>query len=132
MRDTSENFSPMHVLYIDDDLLMHDLLRGMLNRHQVTSAYSMEHAKRVLEYFTPDIIFCDLMMPLDNGITVMRYLRAHPQFNQTHIAVLTAADESLIELASSFNPLVILHKPFDREALINAVEKARSSPTQLP
>jgi len=127
MRDSSENFSPMRVLYVDDDILMHDLLRGMLNRHQVTSAYSMEHAKRVLEYLTPDIIFCDLMMPLDNGFAVMRYLRAQPQFTKIAIVVLTAADDSLIESASAFNPLAVLHKPFERDNLIEVVEQARNN-----
>jgi len=129
MRDASQNLSPMHVLYVDDDILMHELLRGMLNRHQVTSAYSMEHVKRVLEYLTPDIIFCDLMMPLDNGIAVMRYLRSQEQFSKTPIIVLTAADESLIELALSFNPLAVLHKPFERNNLIQAVEQARNNAT---
>jgi len=129
MRDASQNLSPMHVLYVDDDILMHELLRGMLNRHQVTSAYSMEHVKRVLEYLTPDIIFCDLMMPLDNGIAVMRYLRSQEQFSKTPIIVLTAADESLIELALSFNPLAVLHKPFERNKLIQAVEQARNNAT---
>ncbi len=127
MPDVSENLSPMRVLYVDDDILMHDLLRGMLNRHQVTSAYSLEHLKRVLEYLTPDIIFCDLMMPLDNGIAVMRYLRSQEQFSKTPIVVLTAADESLIELARSFNPLAVLHKPFERNNLIEAVEQARNN-----
>jgi CheY-like chemotaxis protein len=130
MSDTNELFSPLKVLYVDDDLLMHDLLRGMLNRHQVTSAYSLEHAKQVLEYLAPDVIFCDLMMPLDNGISVLRHLRTQPEFVRTPVVILTAADESLIETARSFKPTAILQKPFAREALNKIVEQIRSTAQQ--
>lgn len=127
MSDTNELFSPLKVLYVDDDLVMHDLLRGMLNRHQVTSAYSMEHAKQILEYLTPDVIFCDLMMPLDSGISVLRYLRTQPQFVRTPVVILTAADESLIEMARSFKPAAVLQKPFEREMLNKTVDQIRSA-----
>lgn len=130
MSDTKELFSPLKVLYVDDDLLMHDLLRGMLNRHQVTSAYSLEHAKQVLEYLLPDVIFCDLMMPLDSGISVLRFLRTQPEFVRTPVVILTAADESMIETARSFKPTAIMQKPFTRDGLNQIIEQIRSAAQQ--
>lgn len=128
MSATNEPFSPLTILYVDDDLVMHDLLRGMLNRHQVTSAYSLEHAKRVLEYLQPDVIFCDLMMPLDSGISVLRYLRTQPEFVRTPVIILTAADESLIETARSFKPTAILQKPFERATLNKIIDQIKGAP----
>lgn len=123
----SEHFTPLRVLYVDDDLLMHDLMRGMLNRHEITSAYSMEHAQRILEYLTPDLVFCDLMMPLDNGIAVMRYLRNTPKFAHLPIVVVSAADESMLEVARDFNPVAILQKPVERATLNRVVDQVRGT-----
>ncbi|MCU0465272.1 MAG: response regulator [Anaerolineae bacterium] len=123
----SEHFMPLRVLYVDDDLLMHDLMRGMLNRHEITSAYSMEHAQRILEYLTPDLVFCDLMMPLDNGISVMRYLRDTPKFAHLPIIVVSAADESMLQVAKDFNPIAILQKPVERATLNRVVDQVRGS-----
>jgi CheY-like chemotaxis protein len=71
----------MKVLLVDDELQIHSLLRRLLvmEGHQLTAAHSWSEAKERLRGDLPDALLLDLMMPLVDGETALKELRADPR-----------------------------------------------------
>lgn len=114
------------VLFVDDDLILHDVIKMMLmSRFQIVSAFTVEHARRHLLPPLPDFVICDLMMPIENGIELMRYIRENLNQPDLPIVVITATvDHDLVRGAHLYNPVAVLYKPFTRDQLFHAVEQA--------
>ena len=83
----------IHVLVVDDDRRLRDLLSTYLSKHghRVTVAASADEARGFLESLAFDIIVLDVMMPGENGFTFAAKLR---QGSQVPIVMLTARSEA--------------------------------------
>lgn len=81
-----------HILIVDDDERIRDLLRKFLVRHGyfVSVARDAEHARRILSGLEFDLLIIDVMMPGENGTELTRSLR---QSMDTPIILLTAQGE---------------------------------------
>ncbi|MDU9004163.1 response regulator [Sedimentitalea todarodis] len=81
-----------HLLIVDDDERIRDLLRKFLIRHGflVTAARDAAHARRILAGLDFDLIVLDVMMPGEDGVTLTRSLR---ETLATPILLLTARGE---------------------------------------
>lgn len=82
-----------HLLIVDDDERIRDLLKKFLMRHGflVTAARDAEHARRVLSGLDFDLIVLDVMMPGEDGVSLTRALR---ETRSTPILMLTAKGET--------------------------------------
>ena len=82
-----------HLLVVDDDERIRELLRKFLMRHGflVTAARDAGHARRVLGGLDFDLIVMDVMMPGEDGISLTRSLR---ETRTTPILLLTARGET--------------------------------------
>jgi two-component system, OmpR family, phosphate regulon response regulator OmpR len=82
-----------HVLVVDDDRRLRDLLSTYLSKHghRVTVAASADEARGFLESLAFDIIVLDVMMPGENGFAFATKLR---QASQVPIVMLTARSEA--------------------------------------
>ena len=71
--------SSSHILVVDDDREIRDLLSKFLVKHgyRVTTAADGRDMKRMLEDWGIDLIVLDLMMPGEDGLTLCRDLRAN-------------------------------------------------------
>ena len=80
---------PIHVLAIDDDTAMTDLLTMLLqsNGFKVTATNSGEEGVQLVKEESPDIIILDLMMPSMDGWQTCKAVRA---FSNVPIIVLSA------------------------------------------
>ena len=82
------------LLFVDDDrefcALMHDYLSG--EGFEVSCAYDGITALAALRQQAADIVVLDVMMPLRNGLDVLRELR---QFSSVPVLMLTARGEDL-------------------------------------
>lgn len=90
----NQKFASMpHVLVVDDDRRIRDLLMRYLSEHDflVLSAESAGEAKEVLERFECDVIVLDVMMPGQTGVEFTREFRAT---HDTPILLLTALGET--------------------------------------
>ena len=87
------NVLDTHLLIIDDDERIRELLKKFLKRNGflVTSARDAEHARRILSGLDFDLIVLDVMMPGEDGISFTRSLR---ETNETPILLLTAKGEA--------------------------------------
>ncbi len=116
------------VLIIDDDPDQRQILSVALEADQevLTAAdgldgYSMACADR------PSVIVLDVMMPLVDGWTVLRKLRANPRTKDTPIVIATALDaEAVTEEASRLRVSAVLRKPIDLQVLKATVKRLQA------
>jgi two-component system, OmpR family, phosphate regulon response regulator OmpR len=124
-----------HVLVVDDDAKIRDLLSKYLDRNGfwVTGARDAAHARRLLEGLEFDLIVLDVMMPGESGLALTAALR---ESMATPILLLTArgeADDRIEGLEAGADDY--LAKPFEpRELLlrINAILRRLPKPAARP
>ncbi|MDX2483596.1 MAG: response regulator [Pseudodonghicola sp.] len=113
-----------HLLIVDDDERIRDLLRKFLMRHGflVSTARDAAHARRVLAGLEFDLIVMDVMMPGEDGVSLTRSLR---DTLTTPILLLTARGETEHRIAGlEAGADDYLAKPFEPKELllrINAI-----------
>ncbi|MFM9939233.1 MAG: response regulator [Hyphomicrobiaceae bacterium] len=107
-----------HVLVVDDDRRLRDLLARFLGEHgyRVTTAHHAADATAKLEHFVFDVLVLDVMMPGENGFDFARRLR---QTSQIPILMLTAQTSSTDRITGlEIGADDYLAKPFEPRELI--------------
>jgi two-component system phosphate regulon response regulator OmpR len=113
-----------HLLIVDDDERIRDLLKKFLMRNGflVTAARDAAHARRVLSGLDFDMIVLDVMMPGEDGVSLTKALR---ETHSTPILLLTARGETEHRIAGlEAGADDYLAKPFEPKELllrINAI-----------
>lgn len=119
------------VLVVDDDETIRMLLQAHLKQagHRVLMAGSANEATAaVRDHGTPDVAVLDLRLPDIHGFELAQKLRAATGFDELPIIFLTAdVDATQIERGRDLGA-VYLTKPYVRNALVNAIEKAITQP----
>ena len=115
----------LKVLIIDDEqptLFMFTLFLDAFGYEVITA----ENATTGLELFKkkkPSIVFTDIKMPGMDGLETLKLLKSIDPSVQ--VIVMTGhGDQNLIKQAMEFKATAFLHKPIDRKALEEALEKA--------
>jgi signal transduction histidine kinase/ActR/RegA family two-component response regulator len=110
------------VLVIDDDTRVRDALVLLLQCAGATvdAAQSAAAARSVLERAVPDVIVCDIAMPVEDGYSFIRSLRAAG--NQTPAIALTAhALEADAQRAAAAGFDLHLAKPVSFDRLVTSI-----------
>lgn len=98
--ERSENTAGEYILVVDDNADMREHLRSLLQtEYQVaTAANGLEALHRVNEKH-PALILSDIMMPIRNGIELLRDIKLYPQTKHIPVILLSAraGEESRIE-----------------------------------
>ena len=112
------NKSIFHILVVDDDDKIRELIREYLEKNQflVTTAINALDAKKKLEIIKFDILILDIMMPGDSGLTLTKQIK---ETDPTPIILLTAKGETRdrikgLELGADD----YLGKPFEPKELL--------------
>jgi two-component system, NtrC family, response regulator AtoC len=116
--------SPFHVLIVDDDAAVRQVLCGLLAQAgmQVAEAASAQEAERELEKRPVDVVVSDVRMPGMDGLALLRRIRQ----NWPEIGVVMLTAHGTIQLAveamkSGAHEFML--KPFDREEVLFVVRK---------
>ena len=82
-----------HILIIDDDKRIRELLKQFLNKNGffVTTSADTSEAKKEISKFLFDLMVIDLMMPNESGIEFLMTIRKNG--NKTPTVMLTAMDD---------------------------------------
>ena len=113
-----------HLLIVDDDERIRELLQKFLMRHGflVSAARDAAHARRILAGLEFDLIVMDVMMPGEDGVSLTQSLR---ETLSTPILLLTARGETEHRIAGlEAGADDYLAKPFEPKELllrINAI-----------
>lgn len=123
----------VHLLVVDDDREIRDLLTRYLTRHgyRVSAAKDGQEMKRFLADRNIDLVVLDLMLPGEDGLSLCRWLRAE---NGPPIVMLSAMGEDADRiLGLEIGADDYLPKPFNPRELvarIKAVLRRAQSPAQ--
>src|SRR5579885_301253 len=118
--------SGLRVLVVDDEQDALELIRVILERKgaSVTAVGSADEAWGVLETSRPDLLLCDIGMPVEDGYQLIRRLRAgeSPGLVMPAVALTAYAGEAdrAEALAAGFDLHVA--KPIDPAALVSVIE----------
>ncbi len=119
-----------HLLIVDDDSRIRDLLRRFLteNGYRVTTSSNAQEARRRLEGLAFDLLVLDIMMPGESGLELARHLR---ETSDVPILMLTARSDTEDRIAGlEIGADDYLSKPFEpRELLlrIGAILRRRAT-----
>lgn len=111
-----------HILLVDDDERLRDLLRKFLvdNGFFVSTAREAAHARELMNIFIFDLMIVDVMMPEEDGFSLTEFIRNGPmRLKETPILVLTAmgeAEDRITGLRRGADDY--LTKPFDPRELL--------------
>jgi two-component system phosphate regulon response regulator OmpR len=119
-----------HLLVVDDDPRLRELLRRYLteNDFQVSTAQDAPSMNRLMQRQTFDLIILDLMLPGEDGLSIVRRLRGGGE--RTAIIMLTAKGDDVDRiLGLEMGADDYLPKPFNpRELLARAHAVLRRQP----
>jgi two-component system phosphate regulon response regulator OmpR len=111
-----------HLLVVDDDDRIRDLLKQFLARHgfRVTTAADAEAARRLMGTLDFDLLIVDVMMPGEDGFSLTRWIRKQ---GPTPVLILTARglpDDRIEGLSLGADDYLM--KPFEPQELLLRVE----------
>ena len=124
--------SSPHLLVIDDDREIRDLLARFLSKHgyRVTAAKDAREARRCLADGRIDLVILDVMMPGEDGLTLCRDLRAKLA---TPIIMLTAMGEDTDRIVGlEMGADDYLPKPFNPRELLARIKAVLRRANALP
>jgi two-component system phosphate regulon response regulator OmpR len=128
-----------HLLIVDDDDRIRDLLRQYLARSgfRVTTAADAAAARRLLELFDVDLLVLDVMMPGETGFQLAAWLRGQPgRKGRTPVLILTARDQPTDRIEGlSLGADDYLAKPFEPQELvlrISAILRRTAAASERP
>ncbi len=112
------------ILVVDDDTNMASAIRRVLVRqgYEVEVAHSGFEAGVRLSTANPRLVTLDLQMPGMDGLEVLALIRAEYGV-AIRVLVVSAAGEQRLAEAHSAGADAVMHKPFDNDELIAAVQK---------
>lgn len=124
-----------HLLVVDDDDRIRELLKEYLARHQfrVTGAADAARARKLVQTLDFDLAILDVMMPGEDGLSLSRWIRSR---GPTPILMLTARGDAQDRIAGlSTGADDYLPKPFEPQELLLRIEailrRTQSAPVAL-
>ena len=130
--------TPDHILIVDDDAQLLDLLAEYLSSEgfQVSKAGNARDMRAVLADRTVSLIVLDLMLPGENGLSICRELRGREATNIPILMLSARGDETDRVLGLEMGADDYLSKPMARRELLARVRallrRSRMSPIDSP
>lgn len=121
---------PAHILVVDDHQDIRDLLGSYLEQHgfSVSLADGGEQMRRLLQQSNFDLVVLDVMMPGEDGLSLLRYLR---DIQGPPVIMLTAMSEDAdCVLGLELGADDYVTKPFTPRVLLARIKAVLRRPAQ--
>ncbi|MDQ2669767.1 MAG: ATP-binding protein [Gemmatimonadota bacterium] len=111
------------VLVIDDDADARELLERLLTKdgHRVVQAGGGEEGLALARELRPNLITLDVLMPQQDGWSVLSALRAEPELADIPVLVLSVVDHAAA--GKALGAAAHMRKPVDRDAFVGEVRR---------
>lgn len=113
------------ILIIDDELNIRETINELLSlkNYETKTANNGEEALEILDTWSPDLIICDIMMPVMDGQVFQKIVQNSKYLSTIPFIFLTAKTEDNL-MRNSFNEGAddFLTKPFKVDELLKVVE----------
>jgi two-component system LytT family response regulator/two-component system response regulator LytT len=121
---------PISALVIDDEQLAREELKFLLNSmgsvDVLAEGSNGIEAVELIEEHQPDVVFLDVQMPGLDGFAVLKQLIEHRGVQRLPQIVFATAYDQYAVRAFDVNAVDYVLKPFDRNRILQAVERARA------
>ena len=120
------------ILIVDDDLELSDGLRVVLEKQgfQVLQARDGQQGKQLVYQHHPDLVILDMMMPRMGGYPVLEHFKG--KADAPPVIMITANEGSRHKAYAEYLGVIdYIRKPFAMERLLEAVDRAFTSPNPL-
>ncbi len=129
MNEQVSSTAPTRVLVIDDSNTIRRSAEIFLKQggHEVVLAEDGFDALAKLGDFSPDLVFCDILMPRLDGYQTCAIIKRNPHFSGVPVIMLSSKD-GLFDKARGrmVGSQDYLTKPFTKDQLLQAVLQHRS------
>ncbi len=112
-------------LIIDDDINIRKMLIQIISKHNlgkvVGELNSGEHAVKEIQFYAPDIILIDLLLPTRDGIQVIEAAKAEG-YQGKFIMISQVEDDEMISKAYERGIIFFVSKPINKIEVINVIK----------
>ena len=127
------------ILIVEDALHIMNIYKRYIEIEYKNSDIQVETAENgidaliKLQNFKPELILTDLMMPLMNGIDLIKNIRSNNELEKIKIIVITSVckDDEIYKELSTLNIDGILVKPINRSDLFNMIKNVFDNKTEI-
>jgi CheY-like chemotaxis protein len=116
----------MKILVVEDENVIRENTLEMLELkgYDVKGASNGNEAIEILNSFSPDIVFCDIMMPQMDGFEFLKWFRNESNyFNIPFVFLSAKAEQEDRDNAISLGANDFLLKPFSFSCLFDVINK---------
>lgn len=118
----------MRVIIADDEIHMREAIEFMIDweNYGVTEVFYAQNGKEALQIIEdrkPELLLCDMEMPVMGGRELLHEI-VERQIRIQVVAISGYSDFQYVHAALLANGVDYILKPFNRETLVNAIEKA--------
>ena len=113
------------ILLVEDNEPIRQNTRELLEYHeyQVITANNGQEGLEMGALYRPDLILCDIKMPVMNGYKMLRYVRKLSIFRKSRFVFFSAyAEKKAIQLALKMGADGYIVKPFTEEELVGKLK----------
>jgi DNA-binding response OmpR family regulator len=116
------------IVIIDDEFGLADVLAAALSDvgFRVHTASNGVQGLAIVAEYLPDLVILDYMMPLLDGSSVLRTMKADERFADIPVLMMSSLPEPAIQVRCS-GYVAFLRKPFDFDAVLSAIGRATAS-----
>jgi CheY-like chemotaxis protein len=113
------------ILVIDDEYALVEVLTNLLEEagyRVVSAANGKDGLARVVKE-NPDLVITDFMMPIADGLELVRRMRALPDFREVPVVMMSASSMAEVLSNRRLKLSAFLYKPFQADELMHVIEK---------
>lgn len=109
------------ILVVDDEFSIIEVLRDVLldEGYDVITANNGQEGWTCIEKKRPDLVLCDVMMPILDGRELCRRMTEHPRYHSIPLIFMTAVHKSFSQLDCHY--VATIAKPFDIDEVLSLV-----------
>lgn len=119
------------ILIVDDEVAYRKFIRKVVESYfkaEVVEAANPKDGFEILKTITPSIIFLDMQMPIMDGLTMLKHLRAVKETNEIPVIACTAlANLDLLAQLVKLNIADYIVKPININQLVDKLRKVFKS-----
>ncbi|GCE16282.1 response regulator [Dictyobacter kobayashii] len=111
------------ILVVDDEVSIIEVLRDVLidEGYEVMTASNGKEGLACLEKTRPDLVLCDVMMPVIDGRELCRRMTANPHLRSIPLIFMTAVHKAFNQIDCHY--VAVIAKPFDIDEVLDIVAR---------
>ena len=112
------------VLVVDDEFGVAEVIEAILEEdgYRVLTAVNGRQGLARLAEYKPDLVLLDLMMPILDGPSMLRAMKADPAFRDIPVVMMSSLDPRSVD-AQCDGYVAFLRKPFRAAAITDLVAR---------